>query len=122
MPNKGLLFLFFVVLEEFYLLIPFYLRVLNLVPKQYSGKWMDAREYSPKFMVPVFIVHARRGLLCRVALAVTVSMSRVLFRPWVVAPMLGCLMKLFTCSAVSTPPASSAGLAVVALVASSPPN
>jgi hypothetical protein len=122
MPNKGLHFLFFVVLEEFYLLIPFYLQVLNLVPKQYSGKWMDAREYSPKIMVPVFIVHARQGLLCRVVLAVTVSVSKVLFRPWVLAPSLGCLTKLSTCSVVSTSPASSAGLVVVELVASSPPN
>jgi hypothetical protein len=63
MPNKGLLFLFFVVLEEFYLLIPFYLRVLNLVPKQYSGKWMDAREYSPKTMVPVLLC-TRGGASC----------------------------------------------------------
>jgi hypothetical protein len=63
MLNKGLLFLFFITLEEFYLLIPCYLRVLNSVLKQYPGKLMDAREYSPKSMVPVFIVHAQRGLL-----------------------------------------------------------
>jgi hypothetical protein len=62
-------------------MIPFYLRVLNLVPKQYSGKWMVATEYSTKIMVPVFIVHARWGLLSRVALVVTVSVSRVPFRP-----------------------------------------
>jgi hypothetical protein len=122
MPNKGLLFLFFFILEEFYLLIPCYWQVLNLVPKQYSGKLMDARECSPKSMVPVFIVLAQRGLLGIAVLVVPVFVSRVLFRPWVLAAVLGCLTKLSTCSAVSTSPTSLSRLVVVALLASSPPN
>jgi hypothetical protein len=113
-----LFFLFFIILEEFYMLILCYLRVLNLVLKQYSGKLTDARECSPKSMVPVFIVHAWRGLLGGAALAVAVFLSRVLFRPWVLSPVLGYLTELSTCSAVSTSPVSSAGLAVVALVVS----
>jgi hypothetical protein len=81
MPNKGLLFLFFVALEEFYSLIPCYLRVLNSVPKQYTSKLTDARECSPKSMIPIFIVHARRGLLGAEALTVAVFVSRLLFGP-----------------------------------------
>jgi hypothetical protein len=117
--NKGLLFLFFFILEEFYLLIPCYWRVLNLVPKQYLGKLTDARQCSPKSMVPIFIVHARRGLLGIAVLVVAVSVSRVLFGPWVLAPMLGCLTELSTCPAVSTSPTCSARLVVAALVVSS---
>ena len=63
MPNKGLFFLLLVVLEEVYSQIPYYLRVLILGSKQYSGELTGAKECSPKSMIPVFIVHARRGLL-----------------------------------------------------------
>jgi hypothetical protein len=122
MPNKGLLFLFFFILKEFYLMIPCYWRVLNLVPKQYSCKLMDARECSPKSMVPIFIVLAQRGLLGIAVLVVPISVSRVLFRPWVLAAVLGCLTKLSTCFAVSTSLTSLPRLVVAMLVASSPPN
>jgi hypothetical protein len=73
-------------------------------------------------MVPVFIVHARWGLLGGAAMAVAVSVSRALFGPRVLARTPGCLTELSTCYAVSSSPACSAGLAVVAPVASSAPN
>jgi hypothetical protein len=83
---------------------------------------MDAREYSPKSMVHVFIVHTRWGLLGGATLAVAVSVSRVLFGPRALSPAPGYLTELSTCCVVSSSLASSAGLAVATLVASSPPN
>jgi hypothetical protein len=73
-------------------------------------------------MVPIFIVHARQGLLGVDALVVAASVSKVLFGPWVLAPALSCLTGLSACCAVSSVPALSTGLVVAVLVASSLTN
>jgi hypothetical protein len=56
------------------------------------------------------------------ALAVVASVSKVLFGPWVLTPATGCLMGLSAYCVVLFAPASSVGLVVVALVASSLAN
>jgi hypothetical protein len=76
---------------------------------------MNAREWSPKSMVPIFIVHARWGLLGTEVQAVVIFMSRLLFGPQVLASAPSVIAELSAACAVS----SSTRLAVAALVASS---
>lgn len=73
-------------------------------------------------MIHVFIVQARRGLLGADMLIVAASVDSVVFRPRVLASAPDYLAKLSTCCIVSSFPASSIGLAMAVLVASSLAN
>jgi hypothetical protein len=95
---------------------------IKLSTKQYSDKLTTTTECSPRSMVPVFIMHARWGLLGVDALAAAASVSMVLFGPQVLALAPGCLRELSACCVVLSASASSIGWVVAALLASSPAN